>query len=287
LYLLLDQIALIQIIHDRIKGSGSRLISLDARWVPSDQPKATVVFCHGYKGFKDWGAWDLVANAFAEQGFLFVKFNFSYNGTSTDALQDFTDLEAFGQNNYSKEVKDLKLACSWARNTSAIDQKRSKGNVHLVGHSRGGGIALLAAASLEIKSLATWAGVSDFETRFPFGRALIEWREKGVFHVLNSRTGQKLPHNIQFLDDFLENEEDLDIRTKTRMLNKPFLILHGLNDEAVHISEAMRLNKWGVLSSIEFIPNGSHTFGATHPWGKEYLPYELSEVVERTVSFFK
>ncbi|MFT5957984.1 MAG: hypothetical protein ACI87V_001868, partial [Flavobacteriales bacterium] len=51
--------------------------------------------------------------------------------------------------------------------------------------------------------------------------------------------------------------------------------------------EAMRLNKWGVLSSIEFIPNGSHTFGATHPWGKEYLPYELSEVVERTVSFFK
>jgi hypothetical protein len=60
-----------------------------------------------------------------------------------------------------------------------------------------------------------------------------------------------------------------------------------LNDEAVHISEAMRLNKWGVLSSIEFIPNGSHTFGATHPWGKEYLPYELSEVVERTVSFFK
>ncbi len=278
---------MIQIIQDRIQGSNSRLISLDVRWVPSDQPKATVVFCHGYKGFKDWGPWNLVADAFAKSGFLFVKFNFSHNGTTPDALEEFVDPEAFGQNNYSKEVEELKLVHHWALTTTTIDQARAKHLSHLIGHSRGGGIALIVANSLNIVSLATWAGVSDFASRFPFGSALEEWRKNGVYYVLNSRTGQQLPHNIQFLDDFLQNEEELDIRTKTRMLNKPFLILHGTKDEAVHISEAMRLNKWGILSSVYFIPNANHTFGASHPWKKNELPKDLSEVVDRTIHFFQ
>lgn len=278
---------MIQIIQDRIEGSESRFISLDARWVPSENPKATVIFCHGYKGFKDWGAWDLVANAFAESGFLFVKFNFSHNGTTPVHLQDFVDEEAFGMNNYSKEVADLKRVHDWALNTSAISQKRVKHLSHLIGHSRGGGIVLLAANSLEVKSFSTWAGVSDFASRFPIGSALAEWKEKGVYYVLNTRTGQQLPHYIQFFDDFVRHEEELDIRSKTRMLEKPFLILHGVNDEAVHISEGMRLNKWGMLSSIHFIPNGNHTFGASHPWEKTTLPVELQEVVDRTIAYFK
>ena len=35
-----------------------------------------VIFCHGYKGYKDWGAWNLVADEFVKKGFSFVKFNF-------------------------------------------------------------------------------------------------------------------------------------------------------------------------------------------------------------------
>ena len=36
-----------------------------------------IIFCHGYKGFKDWGAWNLWAEVFASKGIAFLKFNFS------------------------------------------------------------------------------------------------------------------------------------------------------------------------------------------------------------------
>ena len=39
-----------------------------------------VIFIHGFMGFKDWGAWHLMAKVFAKAGFFFVKFNFSHNG---------------------------------------------------------------------------------------------------------------------------------------------------------------------------------------------------------------
>ena len=31
-----------------------------------------VIFVHGYKGYKDWGAWNLMAEKFAKNGFYFV-----------------------------------------------------------------------------------------------------------------------------------------------------------------------------------------------------------------------
>ena len=38
----------------------------------SNQP--IVIFCHGYKGFKDWGAWNLMAKSIAEAGICIIKF---------------------------------------------------------------------------------------------------------------------------------------------------------------------------------------------------------------------
>ena len=39
-----------------------------------------VIFCHGYKGFKDWGAWHLMLEAISKSKFCCVTFNFSHNG---------------------------------------------------------------------------------------------------------------------------------------------------------------------------------------------------------------
>ena len=51
-------------------------IAYDVCFTPSKDPKPIVIFCHGYKGFKDWGAWGLVAETFAREGFFFLKFNY-------------------------------------------------------------------------------------------------------------------------------------------------------------------------------------------------------------------
>ena len=69
--------------------------------------KPLVVFSHGYKGFKDWGPWDLVGKEFAKHNFVFVKFNFSHNGGTLNNPIDFPDLKAFGNNNYTHELDDI------------------------------------------------------------------------------------------------------------------------------------------------------------------------------------
>ena len=86
-----------------LDGRHSKPILADVFFKENNQPKKVVVFCHGYKGFKDWGAWNLMAEEFAKAGFFFIKFNFSHNGGTPEQPIDFPDLEAFGNNNYTKE----------------------------------------------------------------------------------------------------------------------------------------------------------------------------------------
>ena len=60
-----------------IQGLHQKPILIDYRYLPDGLQKPIIIFCHGYKGFKDWGAWNLMANALADEGFFFIKFNFT------------------------------------------------------------------------------------------------------------------------------------------------------------------------------------------------------------------
>ncbi|TNM51591.1 alpha/beta hydrolase, partial [Streptomyces sp. NP160] len=87
-----------QILHRK----NNKPIVWDAYFKSDGVKKPIVIFCHGYKGFKDWGSWDLVAKTFSNQNLFFVKFNFSHNGGTIDNPIDFPDLKAFSENNYTK-----------------------------------------------------------------------------------------------------------------------------------------------------------------------------------------
>ena len=56
----------------------------------------SVIFVHGFKGFKDWGFVPYLCNYFAEQGFFTITFNFSHNGIGDNPLE-FTELEKFAK----------------------------------------------------------------------------------------------------------------------------------------------------------------------------------------------
>ena len=79
-----------------VEGKHQKPIVTDVFYQENLNPKKVVIFCHGYKGFKDWGAWNLMAETFANAGFFFIKFNFSHNGGTVEQPIDFPDLEAFG-----------------------------------------------------------------------------------------------------------------------------------------------------------------------------------------------
>ena len=90
-----------------LEKEGFKPILMDFFYKKSIQNMPIVIFCHGYKGFKDWGAWNLVGKEFANKNFFFIKFNFSHNGGTVENPIDFPDLQAFGNNNYSHELNDL------------------------------------------------------------------------------------------------------------------------------------------------------------------------------------
>ena len=265
-----------------IKNSETRDFLADSYYPETEKKLPLVIFAHGYKGYKDWGAWDLMANKFAEAGFFFVKFNFSHNGTTVDQPKDFTDLEAFGNNNFSKEMSDYDEVLNYFYNHQKVDQEK----VAIIGHSRGGGITVIKGFEDErVKVLVALAGVSNFKYRFPSQDRFEDWKTQGVMYSENKRTHQQMPHYFQFFEDFEKNEERFDIQYAAQHLDKPLLIVQGTNDEAVKDKEALLLNEWCKTSERVTIENANHTFGAKEPWTEEELPADLEKAVLAMTSF--
>lgn len=259
----------------------------DAFFIENKKQKPLVIFCHGYKGFKDWGSWDLVAEHFLKSNCFFVKFNFSHNGGTMTEPIDFPDLEAFGDNNYTKELNDLDSMLNFIlSNKFEYNKEIDTNNITLIGHSRGGGISIIKASEdSRITKLITWASVCDFGKRTATIGDLETWRKNGVKYVLNGRTKQKMPHNYQFYEDFIANEERLNIENCEKKLTIPHLIVHGEEDPSVFYKEAEYLKLWNPKSTLLPIENSNHVFNSKHPWNSQDLPKALDKVVKSSIEF--
>lgn len=251
--------------------------------------KPLVIFCHGYKGFKDWGSWDLVAQQFCDAGFFFVKFNFSHNGGTIDNPIDFPDLDAFAENNYSKELDDLEAILNLfsSENFEYHNHINTK-SIAVIGHSRGGGISIIKTSEdKRITRLVTWASVSGFGKRTSTTGDLKQWKKDGVKYVLNGRTKQQMPHNYQFYEDYIANEKRFDITSAMKRIKVPILIIHATDDPSVNFHEALTLKTCKPESELVEIENSNHVFGARHPWNEIQLPKALQYVVEKSIEFLQ
>ena len=271
-----------------VDGKHQKPIVTDVFYLENHQPKKVVVFCHGYKGFKDWGAWNLMAEAFAKAGFFFIKFNFSHNGGTVEQPIDFPDLEAFGNNNYTKELDDLESVLDWISSEKNFKNEANSNDISIIGHSRGGGIVLLKAnEDYRVKKVITLASVCDFGKRSSTIGDLEQWQKDGVKYVVNGRTKQNMPHFYQFYENFKANEERLDIQKAVENLEIPQLIIHGNQDDAIFIDEGENLQQWNPKAQFEIIENANHVFNVSHPWEKDYVSEELEEVIYLCVEFLK
>ncbi|WP_405563840.1 alpha/beta hydrolase family protein [Polaribacter sp. Asnod6-C07] len=269
-----------------VDGNHQKPIVTDVFYKPTNQPKKVVIFCHGYKGFKDWGPWNLVAEDFAKADFFFIKFNFSHNGGTIEQPIDFPDLEAFGNNNYTKELDDLKSIIDWISNDNTFKNEANIDDISLIGHSRGGGIVLLKAnEDNRVKKVITLAAVCDFGKRSSTIGDLENWKKNGVKYVVNGRTNQQMPHFYQFYENYKLNEACLSIPNAVKNLDIPQLIIHGNKDDAVFISEGENLKKWNPDAQFKVIENANHVFNVSHPWKQNNLSQELKETVEFCFKF--
>ena len=264
-------------------------ILTDLFYKPTNTKKPIVIFCHGYKGYKDWGAWNLAAEEFAAEELFFVKFNFSHNGGTVENPIDFPDLEAFGHNNFVLELDDLETVIDWLLGNSEIKNEADFENITLIGHSRGGGIVTLKASeNNKISKVISWAGVSDYGSRFPKDEKILQyWEKEGVSYIENARTKQQMPHYFQFYTNFKENEERLTIKNAVTKLSIPHLIIQGENDEVVKPNEAENLHRWNPKSELIVVEGMNHPLGCTQPWEGANMPVHLAEVVKYSIDFIK
>lgn len=272
-----------------IKSKHQKFIVMDMYYRKTNRPKPLVIFCHGYKGYKDWGVFDTMSTHFVTQGLALLKFNFSHNGGTLEQPVDFPDLEAFGNNNYIKELDDLKTVIDWISDNEDHKEEIDTNNIILIGHSRGGGIAILhTAEDPRIKKLVTWAAVSTLNrSMFREGNELEQWKKEGVLYVVNGRTKQQMPHYIQFYENYMENKTRLNIENACKNIAVPHLIIHGEGDDAVPFLHAENLHSWNPKSKLYRIPNANHVFGAKQPWTKPNIPTDFKLVLDTTFKFLQ
>ncbi len=176
---------------------------------PDEQPRGTVIFCHGFATDKE-GRTGRRCEQAVELGFQAVRFDFRGNNESSREFQDAT---------LSTRVEDLQRV---------LDEVEETG-VGVYGSSFGGLVALHTAAKDDrIDGLALRAPVTYLNVMDDIRGAI---QENGVYeHIPGKKVGE------QFLNDLDTYSTDAIIENIT----VPTLLLQGTDDEAVPMTSTKR-----------------------------------------------
>jgi dienelactone hydrolase len=275
-----------QLISSILKGFDNRQMPVDLRFDNQISNQPVVIFVHGFKGFKDWGHFPKVGEEMVKAGFAFVSFNFTHDGTTLEKPSEFTDLEAFGNNNYNKELFDTEQVIQGISDRVLFSEaKLNRDKIYLLGHSRGGGVSITKAAENKlVKGLVTWASVGDMKRT---NTDLEEWKKNGVVYIPNARTNQEMPLYYQFVEDALDQEQRYNLESSCDKIEIPSLFIHGTNDKTVDSSDAGNLADWCASGEKLMIEDGDHVFGGRHPFKESELPEHTKQALSATIDHFK
>lgn len=237
-----------------------------------------VVLLHGFKGFRSWGFFPWLTDRLARAGFAVVGYDTS--GAGVDDAGELVHPERFGRNTFSAELADLETVLDALR--AGRLGLSAPSSIGLLGHSRGGGIAVLGADRRpEVRALVTWAAIATVARWSAELRR--RWRAAGHLEIRNQRTGVVVPLLPDILDDIEGHAERLDVLGAAGRLDIPWLIAHGLVDETVPVAEGEALARAARFGETLFLPHAGHTFGVTHPLTGR--PPALAALVDASVSF--
>lgn len=231
-----------------------------------------VIVLHGFKAFRRWGFFPWFGERIAGLGFASVVFDFSHNGTGPDG-------EAYPR-------KDLFRAMSWRTHQEDVAAVLEAlvggalpgapfldpGRTALVGHSLGGGLAVLEAARRPgFRCVAGLAPVNRAGRFSPRERET--WRAKGELPVVNSRTGEVLALGLGYLEDAERRAAELDVAAAAARLPCPLLVIHGAEDTSVPPEEGLSLVEAAIAAGrparFARVPRTQHTFDVVHPFAGE------------------
>jgi pimeloyl-ACP methyl ester carboxylesterase len=224
-----------------------------------DDAQALVVIVHGFKGFRQWGFFPWLGEQLFDSGIAACRFDMSRNGVGEDP-QRFDRLDLFADDTYSIQLSDLKRVVAHCRSLPALRSLP----LFLLGHSRGGAIALLGAREVApIAGIITWSSIASADRWDEMTKR--RWRQDGYFDAMNTRTLQMMRMSTAILEDYESNAARLDVRSATASLDAPLLVIHGGRDESVAPQEGRELAAVARDASLLVIESATHTYNAIHP----------------------
>src|SRR5687768_16657730 len=144
--------------------------------------EAVVVIVHGFKGFKDWGFFPWLAEQLCARRLAVCRFNMSRSGVGEN-VDSFDRLDLFEDDTYSQQIADLHTV------VGHVHSVMGEMPTFLLGHSRGGGVAILGASDVpNLKGVVTWSAISTADRWDDATKAA--WRRDGYQEVINARTKQ-------------------------------------------------------------------------------------------------
>ncbi|MCG8372755.1 MAG: alpha/beta fold hydrolase [Balneolales bacterium] len=249
-----------------------------------------ILFIHGFKGFKDWGAFPDACEDLARSGFGVVTLNLSHNGIG-DNKTEFDRLDLFATQTFTQDLNDIESIIK-AIQAGEIRDNHTHLNTDfmgIVGHSRGAHLAITAAAEFEaIQSLVTWGAVANY-LEFWTDKMKEDWDTTGITEVINSRTKQIMPLEKAGYDDALQNEQRVIALHRVKDLRVPALFIHGRKDESVPYthSEQLHIHCAARDKELRLIANAGHTFGISHPFQEDEFPGPFQELLDWTIGWFR
>jgi uncharacterized protein len=254
----------------------------DLRVAEGAKPRSAVVIVHGFKGFRGWGAWPALCRQLALAGHAAVNFDFSHNGIGPDG--EFSALDLFRENTHTREQEELRAV------VDALAEGRLGGRklrrIGLVGHSRGGGAAVIEAAEDgRVGALVTLASIADIPSRWT-PEQIAAWHRGEDVRIQNARTKEWMPIGPDYWVDVQQHRDRLDIAAAAARVTQPWLIVHGDADPSVPVDDAHALfAAAGENAELMLVKGADHVFGVKHPY--EGPTDDLRTVAEAVLDWFE
>jgi len=276
-------------------------------WAADDSATASTavprvaVISHGFRGYKDWGLLLLVAQRVAAEGIPAVTFNFGSSGI-TDREGTFGETERFRKGTYGDQLDDLDRVIDWAvrrvESASSGEGIASGGGagggsasspealIGLIGHSRGGALSILHAATDPrvrcVTALASPPRIGVWPDHY-----YETWKRGVPVELHDFRTKARLTLGPELYQDFEVQRPRYDVLAAAESLRVPLLLVQGDRDRSVSLAEAHELREHAPPAGTEYreIVGVGHNFSA----GDEIrrTPPQLLEVIELVAAWMR
>jgi len=246
--------------------------------IPVDGPRkiSPVIIAPGFLGFADWGFYPHLAEKLLRSGYAALLFNYSTGGVGKSG-KPYSDLKNLKRMTISHDLNDLNLIYNYISTDKTLSQKIDCENIGLIGHSKGGGVAIIHAKfNPAVKAIITINGIARFQ-RIPQEK-VNRIIKRGSHEIQLNGMLNKFRFKADFWEDIEKNKDRYDILKALKKINAKCLFIQGERDDKVGVSEAGELHfVAGEKSDLMIIELADHNFGC------DVFCSRLSDLADRTL----